>query len=264
MSIAELEELQFQLEKFRSFKSDRRELTLGLWESYGYLPKDFSPKCRDNTRLLYAEKKGTKFPLEKLVITVPNSEHSDPSGHVALLILSKIFAQRDLKRTLWWISCFQHSSALCLKHFLSETQHVQAIFILDSISHFTDFPNSQQFPWPLRFLYPHTGNFLTFIGNFHSRALVNSTTNLFGQRCDLKAECIKATRLSRLSHPLLELETPAVWITDTNEHRLQPSRCSTTLENKSCLENIARIIQGLTWVIEAHANYEEPRRIYYR
>lgn len=56
---------------------------------------------------------------------------------------------------------------------------VEAMLSLETIGCYLDLPGSQRYPGPFRLLYPGTGNFVAFVGNLRSRALVRRCVGAF-------------------------------------------------------------------------------------
>ena len=64
-------------------------------------------------------------------------------------------------------------------------ENIVAMLSLETIGYFTDAPKSQQYPAMLNVIYPSVGNFIAFVSNLKSRALLRKATHQFRQDSDL-------------------------------------------------------------------------------
>ncbi len=58
----------------------------------------------------------------------------------------------------------------------SAGENIVAMFSLETIGYYSERPGSQHYPFPLGFFYPSTGNFIAFVSNLSSRALLHEAT----------------------------------------------------------------------------------------
>src|SRR5207248_9016875 len=66
---------------------------------------------------------------------------------------------------------------------------ISAMISLETIGYFSDAPNSQTYPSPgLGIVYPKVGNFIGFVSNVHSRALLRRVIALFRQHATIPSE----------------------------------------------------------------------------
>jgi hypothetical protein len=66
---------------------------------------------------------------------------------------------------------------------------ISAMISLETIGYFSDAPHSQTYPSPgLGLFYPKIGNFIGFVSNVHSRALLRRVVALFRQHAKLPSE----------------------------------------------------------------------------
>jgi hypothetical protein len=59
---------------------------------------------------------------------------------------------------------------------------------LETMGFFTEAPSSQHYPFPMGAFYPEQGNFIGFIGNVDSRALVRSVVGSFREVATIPSE----------------------------------------------------------------------------
>jgi Zn-dependent M28 family amino/carboxypeptidase len=67
-------------------------------------------------------------------------------------------------------------------------ERLRAMFSLETMGHFSDAPGSQKYPPPLSSLYPDTGNFIGFVGDLASRALVRESLGRFRAHATVPSE----------------------------------------------------------------------------
>ena len=179
------------------------------FRSYGYSvsvqPYDVKEGMYEN---IFVEKKGGKFPEKILVIgahydTVSGTPGADDnaSGVAALLELARLLFDEPLDMTL-------HFAAFTLEeppffrsrkqgsYVYAESLHnngkdVEGMVCLESIGYFTDNPGSQMFPLAFfRYIYPNTGNFITFVSDFRSKGFLNRAMDGFKRGSDFPVESI--------------------------------------------------------------------------
>lgn len=65
---------------------------------------------------------------------------------------------------------------------------IAAMISIESIGYYDDTPGSQRYPQPLALLYPDTGNFIGFIGNWSSRFLTRRALRTFRDNAQFPSE----------------------------------------------------------------------------
>jgi hypothetical protein len=126
---------------------------------------------------------------------------------------------------------------------------------LETLGFYSDEAGSQRYPPPLRFFYPDRGNFVGFVGNMDSRAMVHRAIGAFRRVATLPSEGAAAPALlpgiSWSDHQeFWRFGWKALMITDTapfrNVHYHQPSDTADRLD----YGRMARLIGGLVAVLE--------------
>ena len=112
------------------------------------------------------------------------------SGVAALLALARRFAGKPNGHTLRFVAFVneeapffqseQMGSFVYASRCKARGDQITGMISLETIGYFSDTPGSQSYPAPaLGLAYPTTGNFIGFVGNFGSRALLRRTIGLF-------------------------------------------------------------------------------------
>jgi len=120
------------------------------------------------------------------------------SGVAALLALARTFAHERPARTLRFVAFaneeppyFQTESMGSLvyaKRSRERNENVVAMISLESIGYFRDEEGSQQYPSGVGALYPSRGNFVAFVSNLGSRALVRGACSVFRKHATVPSE----------------------------------------------------------------------------
>lgn len=204
------------------------------------------------------ERRGTTHPDEIVVIgahydsvLVTPGADDNASGVAALLALAKQFAgpQTPPQRTLRFVAFVNEEPVYFQSRLMGSRvyarackergDNVVAMLSLESIGYYSEKRGTQTYPsfW-LRLIYPSKGNFLAFIGNSASKALVESVTKTFEGSKTLRSKSAALPEnilgIGWSDHWSFWQEGyPAVMATDTatfrNPHYHQPSDTPDTL-----------------------------------
>lgn len=133
--------------------------------------------------------------------------------------------------------------------------NIVAMFSLETMGFYSDEKGSQKYPPPLGFVYPSTGNFITFVGNVSSASLVRSTIASFRKHVQFPSEggalpgFIPGIGWS--DHwAFWKAGYKAIMITDTAPFRYPHYHMSTDTPDKVDYEKLARVVAGLEVVFE--------------
>jgi len=121
------------------------------------------------------------------------------SGDAALLALARRSAVKPVGQTLRFIAFvneeppfFQREdmgSFIYAGRCTKRGDKISAMISLETIGYFSDAPHSQSYPAPgLGVFYPSIGNFIGFVGNTHSRALLRRAISTFREQKKLPSE----------------------------------------------------------------------------
>ena len=160
-------------------------------------------------RNLEAEVRGTTRPHEIIVVGAHYDTHEDTpgaddnaSGVAALIEVADLLRRRKLMRTVRFVffvneepPYFQRramGSRVYARLLRSRGENVVAMLSLETMGYFVDGKRSQHYPFPFSLWYPSVGNFLAFVGNRGSRALVERVVASFRQHAVLPSEGLAA------------------------------------------------------------------------
>ena len=218
-----------------------------------------------------AELLGSTKPKEIVVIGAHYDSVSDcpaandnGSGVAATLALARRFVKTKPERTLRFVLFaneempFFHregmGSLAYARRCKSRKENVKAMFSLETMGYFSDKAGSQHYPAPLNLMYPSTGNFIGFVGNVESAALVKQAVDGFRKHAKFPSEgaalpsAIPGVGWS--DHwSFWQAGYPAVMVTDTAPFRYPHYHERTDTPDKLQFDRMARVVEGLEKVI---------------
>lgn len=195
--------------------------------------------------------------------TVPTTPGADDnaSGVAALLELGRRLKGAKLPRTVRLVAftneeppyfkTAQMGSLVYARAAASAGDRVVAMLSLETLGYYDPRPGSQSYPPGLGLLYPDRGDYLAFVGNTGSAALVKTAIEAFRGAVDFPAESIAApafvTGIDFSDHwSFWQAGFPqAVMVTDTafmrNRHYHEPTDTPDRLD----YARLARVVDGL-------------------
>lgn len=218
-----------------------------------------------------AETRGT-FPQIILIGAHYDSVFGSPgandngSGVAAMLALARRFARTSAQHTLRFVAFVNEEPP----YFLTEKMgsfvyasrckargdQISAMISLETIGYFSDAPHSQTYPSPgLRFFYPTVGNFIGFVSNVHSRALLRRASGLFRKHAKIPSEgaalpaFIPGVSWSD-QWAFWRNGYPGIMITDTAPFRYPHYHRATDTPDKLDYDRFALVVSGVQKVIE--------------
>jgi Zn-dependent M28 family amino/carboxypeptidase len=238
---------------------------------YDVHSQDYTAQMR-KVRNLVAELPGSSKANEIIVIgahydTVDDCPGADDntSGVAGLLELARLLHGSHPERTIRfvafvneeppWFQTKDMGSLVYAKELKRRNENVISAMSLETIGMYSDEEGSQQYPAVLGSLYPKQGNFIAFVGNVSSAALVRRSVASFRRTVSFPAEGAAApAAITGVSWSdqwsFWEEGYPAVMVTDTapfrnaNYHR--PTDTPDTLDYK----RMALVVSGLKAVVE--------------
>jgi Iap family predicted aminopeptidase len=188
------------------------------------------------------------------------------SGVAALLGLARRFATRSTSSTLRFVAFvneeppyFQTSqmgSFVYASRCKARGDQIAAMISLETIGYFSDAPHSQIYPAPgLGMFYPRIGNFIGFVANTHSRALLRRVMSIFRAQRKLPSEGAAlpsfipgvawSDQWSFWQHGY-----PGIMVTDTAPFRYPYYHSATDTPDKLDYDRFALVVSGMEKVIE--------------
>ena len=182
------------------------------------------------------------------------------SGVAALLALARRFAGKPAGQTLRFVAFVneeppyfqteQMGSFVYARGCKARGDQISAMLSLETIGYFSDAPHSQKYPPGISAFYPGTGNFIGFVGNFPSRALVRRAVASFREQGKIPSEggalpsFISGVGWSD-QWSFWQCGYPAIMITDTAPFRYPHYHESTDTPDKLEYDRFALVVSAL-------------------
>jgi len=250
----------------------RRYIT-GQFSGMGYAPKAREYEAGGATVAnLEVELPGSEHP-ERIVIigahydTDGNPGADDNASAVAgLLELARWFHGRHPALTLRFVAFvneeppfFQQEGLMGSWVYAREAREagedIRAMVSLEMLGCYSEEKGSQHYPFPLSLLYPSTGDFIAFVGNFSNRKLVRKSIRVFRGHATVPSEGAALpgwlTGVGWSDHwSFWQEEYPAFMVTDTAFFRNPHYHQSTDRPDTLNYETMTRVVEGLKYVVE--------------
>jgi Zn-dependent M28 family amino/carboxypeptidase len=186
------------------------------------------------------------------------------SGVAALLALARHFAHDKPARTLRFVAFAneeppyfqteQMGSLVYARGCEARHEKIAAMLSLETMAFFSDAEDSQRYPFPLSLFYPSRGDFLGFVGNLSSNALVSESVRAFRGEVRMRAESASAPELlpgvGWSDHwSFWQIGVPAVMVTDTAPFRDPNYHLVSDTPDKLDYSRFASAVVGVAAVI---------------
>jgi Zn-dependent M28 family amino/carboxypeptidase len=188
------------------------------------------------------------------------------SGVAALLELARALAGERPRRTLRLVAFTNEEPPFFKTHEMGSRvyaraakkkgEKIVAMVSLETIGYYSEAKESQMFPFPpLRYFYPTRGNFVAFVANFRSRALLQRALKAFRASSDFPAEGLAAPEW------LIGVDWsdqwsfwrsgyPAIMVTDTAPFRYPHYHSRRDTPEKLDYAALARVTEGLAGMVK--------------
>ncbi|MFQ5545883.1 MAG: M28 family peptidase [Acidiferrobacterales bacterium] len=191
------------------------------------------------------------------------------SGVAAMLELSGDLAKEQPQRTVRFVAFVNEEPPFFKTEAMGSRQYVKmarargdvirAMLCLETIGYYRDEPDSQQYPAPLGLFYPDTGNFIGFVSNLRSRALLGQVVAAFRTASDFPSERVATfgwiPGVDWSDHWSFWREgIPAVMVTDTALYRYPYYHTAQDRPDKVDYKRLAQVVRGLTTVVRVLAD----------
>jgi hypothetical protein len=188
------------------------------------------------------------------------------TGVAATLALARRFADKKPQHTLRFVAFVNEEPPYFLSDEMGSLVYarrcnergdkISAMISLETIGYFSDAPNSQRYPSPgLGVFYPRIGNFIGFVSNVRSRALLRRVIALFRKHAKVPSEGAAlpafvpgvswSDQWSFWQHGY-----PAIMVTDTAPFRYPYYHSSNDTPDKLDYDRFALVVSGMERVIE--------------
>jgi len=223
-----------------------------------------------------AEIPGTTQPHEIVVVGAHyDSIYGSPgandngTGVAAVLKIARLLKDEAPKRTVRFVAFaneeppFFKTAAMGSRVYARAAHDrgdtIVAMYSLETIGFYTDEPGSQRAPFPLGLFYPHTGNFVIFVSNIGSHALLRRSVATFRHASAFPAESFAGPAFVpgvdwSDQWSFWREDYPAVMVTDTAPYRYPYYHTPADTPDKIDYVSFARIVAGLVAVIREIAN----------
>ncbi len=207
--------------------------------------------------------------------SVPGSPaaNDNGSGIAALIELARLSRGKPYTRTLKFVAFANEElpysgtpdmgSRAYAQRARAAGEHIVAMISLETIGYYTDRPDSQTYPAPLRWFYPSTGNFVAFVGDSRSRSLVTAAIAAFRRHARVPSEGAALPRLvsdiTRSDHSSFwDVGYPAFMVTDTAPFRYPYYHDTGDTPDKLDFVRLTHVVTGLVHVLDHLAGLRAP------
>src|SRR2546426_59170 len=141
----------------------------------------------------------------------------------------------------------------------ARNDQIVAMLSIESIGYYDTEKGSQRYPFPLNLAYPNVGDFIGFVSNLSSRALLHRAIAAFRAHATLPTQGAAAPSwvpgVWWSDHWSFWREGyPAIMIPDTAPYRYPFYHTPQDTPDKVDYDRMARVVHGLTRVVRAIAN----------
>ena len=239
-------------------------------EGYAVTGQSFSSRGMD-VENLEVELPGSRLPDEIILVgahydsvTGSPGANDNGSGVAAVLEIARLLAGEDLPRTVRLVAFvneeppFFYSEEMGSRVYANRSrergERIRAMLALETIGYYSYVPGSQRYPFPFRFFYPDTGNFIGFVGNLGSRGLVRQAVAAFRASTAFPSEAVAAPGWVVGVHwsdhwSFWKAGYPAIMVTDTALFRYPHYHSSGDTPEKIDFAGLSRVSHGLVAVI---------------
>lgn len=218
-----------------------------------------------------ATRTGSSLPEEIIVVGAHYDSvlgcpgaNDNASGVAGILELARLLATQELSRTVRFVAFVNEEPPFFLSEDMGSRVYARkahqrgdrivAMLSIETIGYYSEKPGSQQYPFPFRFFYPNTGNFIGFVANTSSRDLLYRVIATFRKHTAFPSEGIAApewvTGIGWSDHWSFWREGyPAIMVTDTALFRYEHYHTAEDTPDKIDYARMARVVTGMSRVI---------------
>jgi Zn-dependent M28 family amino/carboxypeptidase len=191
------------------------------------------------------------------------------SGVAAVIELARILRGDTLARTIHFVAFaneevpFFGTADQGARRYVAALQQrgtdVRSMLSIETIGYYATGPRTQRYPPPLNRFYPDTGNFIGFVGNLGSRALVHESISAFRRHTSFPSHGAAAPAsipgVGWSDHEAFwAARIPAVMITDTAPFRNPYYHTRGDTPDRIDYERMTYVVDGLAAVVRQLAS----------
>ena len=188
------------------------------------------------------------------------------TGVAATLALARRFTHKKPEHTLRFVAFVNEEPPYFLSNEMgsfvyagrckARDDKISGMISLETIGYFSDAPHSQTYPSPILGIpYPKVGNFIGFVSNVHSRALLRRVVALFRKHAKIPSEgaalpwFVPGVSWSD-QWSFWRYGYPGIMVTDTAPFRYPHYHSSSDTPDKLDYDRFALVVSGMQKVIE--------------
>lgn len=251
-----------------------------LKKGFFSFPSDFNDQVPRN---IEAEIPGDVYRDEIILVgahydTVVGSPgaNDNATGVAGLLEIGKLLSGKKLKRTIRLVAFVNEEppffatknmgSYVYAQRSRKRQENIRGMISLETLGYYSDVKGSQTYPFPLGFFKPDTGNYIGFVSNLRSKPFLNDFIKRFRDQVEFPTEGVAFPQIipgiGWSDHrSFWKFDYPAIMVTDTALYRYPYYHSPKDTPEKIHYNHLARVVSGLSKVIEALAN--EPSSLNY-
>lgn len=244
-----------------------------VFRQSGFEPRSLPYRVEDiEVRNLEAVLPGTDDEGDGMIIvgahydTVPGTPgaNDNASGVAAMLETARLLQGRRFTKTVRFVAFVNEEppffqtenmgSRVYARSLRKDGGKVAAMFSLETVGFYSDTPGSQDYPFPLGFFYPDTGNFIAFVSNLPSGKLLDRSLEIFRENCDVPVQKLAMPALlpgiDWSDHWSFWQEGwHAVMVTDTALYRYGHYHAPSDTPDRIDYDRLSRVVLGLAALI---------------
>lgn len=191
--------------------------------------------------------------------------NDNASGVASVLELARVLRARQLPLPVRFVAFVNEEppyfntrqgmgSVEYIRSFVRPKDSIRAMLSIETVGMYSDAPGSQKYPPVIGMLYPDRGNFIGFVGDLSSRALVRRAIGSFRRVATLPSEgAVLPSAIPGISwsdhRSFSEAGIPAAMVTDTAPFRDLHYHRSTDTPERLDYDKMARLVVGLVEVV---------------
>jgi Zn-dependent M28 family amino/carboxypeptidase len=192
------------------------------------------------------------------------------SGVAALLEIARGLREQRFPKTIRFVAFANEEwpffgrdnmgSRVNAKHSYDRNELISGMISLEMLGYYSLKPNSQVYPKPLSYFYPHQANFIAFVSDFSSRNFLHDVIrefrgfNRFPSEGLISPQFLVPDIKRSDNSSFWSYGFPAIMVTDTSNYRNRKYHTAGDMHRTLDYESMARVVVGLRQTIATLAN----------